>query len=1070
MSSFPSDFRAQFYTCGGTMTGDDPSYVEREADAELFAALRQGQFCYVLTARQMGKSSLMVRASRRLQAALRPEAGAVALLDLSAIGQNASEESWYYTLLTQMGKRLGLSGEMRELWRAQTDLPPLQRWIMGIEEIVLKRFSGPVVIFLDEIDMVRGLTFKTDEFFIAIRALYNRRALEPGLERLTFCLLGVATPSDLIQDAQLTPFNIGKRIELTDFSLEEAAVLKWGMSGEELLSDMLLKRVLYWTGGHPYLTQCLCQAISKNPSHQTTEAVDELCDGMFLSGGAREKDINLQFVRDRLLKSAGDIAAILELYRQVLSGHRVADSEADQRISVLRLSGVARVIDRHLAVRNRIYARVFNREWILAHMPDAELRRQKAAYRKGIFRALFVSGGILAAIALCGMVAFIQWRHAVAEGLRASAEGLRASAEHRRAEGLRYTSDMALAQIYYDRQQYRRLAQALTDHLPSPEEKEDLRGWEWGYYWQRMHRDLHTFQHKGKGIVYSIAFSPDGKMLASSNGDGSIRFWDTMSKREMPPGLDEHNDEALSEVFSIAFSPKDSNLLASCSADGTIKLWDVAARRVRKTFSFGAAVNALAFSPDGKYLAAGDAKGVLSRLDMASGRVTPWQGGKEDAINAVAFSPDGRWLVAGYAPSGKIRLLEASSQRAIDLAPSSAQGHIYSTAISPDNRALAIGRNDGTTEIWDIPSRHRVNTLHGHTDTVHGLAFSPDGKCLATGSWDNTIRLWNLAERKTIHTFIGHTSRVTCVAFSRDGSVLASGAGNEVKFWDTRRLEDNPRMLNWPVNLKMEGYAQELAFNANSVPNLWIRKSHPSALTLFDLTDWRKRQSLEMPANPGSAAFSPDHKMLAMGSNDGTVRLQDLQTGKVKSCFPVDARAKERRQIDVCSLAFSSDGKLLAAASGDPAVVTLWEVATQRLIGQFQHSNAAQRIAFSPQGTLLAVANWQGHVFVWNYAAHTGKVEVKDVEGWAAHSKSVTDVAFSADGRTLATGSEDHTVKLWNVATKREMITFRDHKEAVYRVQFSPDGRMLATLDRDHKICLYSAALPREVSMDKVSP
>src|SRR5499426_2606217 len=199
-----------FYVTGGTLRRDAPSYVERQADRTLYESLKQGQFSYVLTARQMGKSSLMVRTAARL----REEGAGVAVLDLTAIGQNVSAEQWYGGLLTQLGQQLDLEDELLEFRREQAQLGPLQRWMQAIRQVILPRYVGQVVVFVDEIDAVRSLPFSTDEFFAGIRELYNRRSEDEELERLTFCLLGVASPSDLIRDTRTTPFNIGQRIEM----------------------------------------------------------------------------------------------------------------------------------------------------------------------------------------------------------------------------------------------------------------------------------------------------------------------------------------------------------------------------------------------------------------------------------------------------------------------------------------------------------------------------------------------------------------------------------------------------------------------------------------------------------------------------------------------------------------------------------------------------------------------------------------------------------------------------------------------------------------------------------------
>src|ERR1035438_395303 len=387
----PETLPASFFVVGGTLRRDAPSYIERGADQTLYSSLQTGEICYVLTARQMGKSSLMVRTAARL----RENGARVAVLDLTSLGQNLTTEQWYNGLIERAGQQFHLEDEVEDCWRSFSQLGPMHRFMRVLSDAILPVGEGRVVIFVDEIDAVRSLPFSTDEFFAGIRECFNRRSHDPQIERLTFCLLGVATPSDLIRDTRTTPFNIGRRIELTDFTEQEAMPLVQGLGADDGVGSALLRRVIYWTGGHPYLTQRLCQAVAQEGAARNPSAVDRLCQELFLSSRARDRDDNLLFVRERMLRSEVDTPGLLTIYERILDGKAVKDDETNPLISVLRLSGITRVENGILKVRSRVYKEVFNHEWVNSNMPGAELRRQRAAYKRGLKRAFAVTIPVL---------------------------------------------------------------------------------------------------------------------------------------------------------------------------------------------------------------------------------------------------------------------------------------------------------------------------------------------------------------------------------------------------------------------------------------------------------------------------------------------------------------------------------------------------------------------------------------------------------------------------------------------------------------------------------------------------
>jgi hypothetical protein len=268
--------------------------------------------------------------------------------------------------------------ELEELWLAQQHMGLRERWGAALRSVVFSRPSKRIVIFIDEIDAVRSLPFSADDLFAAICECDNRRAQGPELGRLTFCLLGVATPTDRIRGSRATPFNVGRRIDLDVFSEAEAASLIDGLGRAEPMAQALLQRILHWTGGHPYLTQRLCRAVAEDVSITGTAGGDRVCEELFLSPQGRERDDNLLFVRARLLGSGGGhlsvgrVTNLLHMYAQVLHGQQVPDDETNPLVNALRLSGIVQGVNGYLHVRNPIYEQVFDREWVEVNLAERQ--------------------------------------------------------------------------------------------------------------------------------------------------------------------------------------------------------------------------------------------------------------------------------------------------------------------------------------------------------------------------------------------------------------------------------------------------------------------------------------------------------------------------------------------------------------------------------------------------------------------------------------------------------------------------------------------------------------------------
>ncbi|MBP5974280.1 AAA-like domain-containing protein [Brasilonema sp. CT11] len=352
------------YIFSGSLPGNASTYVTREADNELFDALQKGKFCYVLNSRQSGKSSLRVRTMSRLS-----EAGVeCASIDLSSVSiQTATQENWYADLIVKLIDSFDLDVNFKEWWLENQLNSSLLRFGNFLEKKLLAEIQENIVIFIDEIDSVLSLKFPTDDFFAFIRACYNLRPDNPEYNRLSFCLLGVASPSNLIEDKQRTPFNIGKAISLTGFRLHEVEPLKKGLQGKFSDPQAVMKEILDWTGGQPFLTQKLCQFMVEESFQDNPRSVEQVVKSRIIENWeSQDEPEHLRTIRARILRDEQRAGYLLELYQQIRLTEEESEITADDTLeqSELQLSGL--VVRQHnkLRVYNPIYQEIFDVNWI----------------------------------------------------------------------------------------------------------------------------------------------------------------------------------------------------------------------------------------------------------------------------------------------------------------------------------------------------------------------------------------------------------------------------------------------------------------------------------------------------------------------------------------------------------------------------------------------------------------------------------------------------------------------------------------------------------------------------------
>jgi WD40 repeat protein/serine/threonine protein kinase len=750
--------------------------------------------------------------------------------------------------------------------------------------------------------------------------------------------------------------------------------------------------------------------------------------------------------------------------------------------------------------------RYLHDEPVLACPPSAAYRFRKFARRnKGTLLTLTLAGGVLAATAvlLVTLRDNAQLQEAINEAATArdrEAAARRAEADaHKQLELQSYHHGVALASVEW-RDNHLARADQLLNGCPSY-----LRHWEW-YYLQRVSHPERLTLAEHRAPLTGVAYSPDGKYLASADDEGWVILRDAASGRTV------HSFKAhAGAVRGMTFSP-DSRRLAF-AAGARAKIWDIGRRDSASLEGHKRPVVGLAFSRDGKRLASASADQVIKVWDAPGAKGPPswkvsasWEvpllkneGPGPDPVPLV-FSPDGQRLASAHPPDSMVRLWEAATGRRLRM--TGWGGPTLSLAMSPDGRLLAGGGADGFVRLCDLAPclgfGVTIQLLRGrHGGPVTAVAFSPDGRRLASGSADQTVKIWDptpnpkglVAEGEgrwtrtgpdgeELWTLKGHTAGIVGLAYSPDGKRLASAdRSGKVRVWDAD--------LN-PEALALKGHEQLLAMAFTAGGEQFLTAGSDQTVKVWHAPSGRALRTVPVPEQvDGFGAFSPDGRLFAGAVPDAPgsspVQVSDATTRpspRTATEGPHPPRTAPEwprpgnfavkvwdtttgAELQVlrghtylaCTVAFSPDNRRLATGSRD-RTVRVWEVDTGRQLYLLAgHTSAVYSLAFSPDGTRLASGERDKTIKLWDLT--TGR-ELHALHG---HTGRVLGLSFGPSGRRLASASADGTVKVWDLASGRPLLNLPGHlNTGATGVAFSPDGQRLVTVGFDQTIKVWDAA------------
>ncbi|MFQ5650724.1 MAG: hypothetical protein ACE5IY_12345 [bacterium] len=539
---------------------------------------------------------------------------------------------------------------------------------------------------------------------------------------------------------------------------------------------------------------------------------------------------------------------------------------------------------------------------------------------------------------------------------------------------------------------------------------------------------LRTLSHH-QADIFAVAFSPNGRWLASAGYDRAVVVWD-VEKGEVVRVFKNHRQPVTDVAFTI-----DGNRLVTCSRDSTIAVWDLRTGALGQTlFAHRGRVNAIACHPDGQILASVGSDKMVNVWRIATGDLLRSLGGHVRAVTSLGFSPDGHLLATGSA-DGSARIWRVDTWQVLHVLQG--EGQVSAVGFSPDSKLFMAAGEDGFIRTWNVKTWQLRDRIKAHSARVKDLAFSPDGSKIVSSGADGLVAFLSLNPPELVRQVEAQSRDILSVAIGGDDDVVVSAEHDGTfKVWDLRSGRQTAAI---PAH---DGPVWSVDFHANG--RFLVTAGGDGSAKVWEFGSRIPVQTLRGHVGPVySAVFSPDGRKVATAGHDKTVRVWDRYSGRLLLTL-VGHLAR------VWAVEYSPNGGLLASSSDDYSA-RIWDSSSGQLLRTLPgHAALVRSISFSPDGRWLATASSDKTIMVWE--VRTGSL-LRTLSG---HVSSVKAVRFSPDGRILASGGFDNVIKLWDAQTWQPVDDLAGHANDINALAFRSDSRGLVSCSPDGTIKLWA--------------